>query len=145
MEQTSLLSQSVWLSLSRETREKLAVLFSLNKSGGVQVSNGPTGAVVLSDGYTYQDLSVITTERMQEVTGSDSENFYLLFKKVVAIVNDEVYEDELEELIEVVEEEILENVQKDMEESDIKKFCQYCDSKGVRHLKICTRNETQTA
>lgn len=138
MEQTSLLSGSVWLSLPQETRAKIAELFDIKKSGNVYVVNGANGAEVQSDGYTYKDLSVITLERMQEITGSKSENFYHLFKNIVAIVQDEV---PLEELIETVEEVILDNLEQEMEESTPTKevFCRFCDSKGVRHKKVCTR------
>lgn len=154
----SLLSPQVWLTLPKETRQKIADLFSITKSGSVYVVNGPNGSEVQSDGYSYSDLSVITVERMQELTGSTSDNFYALFKKIVLLVNEET----LDEMIEVVEEAILENLEKDMEESEIvifpetqenmavigevaveilkeskAPFCTQCTSKGGRHLKVC--------
>lgn len=143
----SLLSPQVWLSLPQTTRAKIAELFGMKKSGGVEIFNGPNGAEVRSDGYSYSDLAAITIERMQELTSSTSDNFYALFKKIVILVNEET----LDKAIEAVEEAILDNVEKEMEEvtelEEIKsdRFCQYCTSKGVRHLKICTRNQTENA
>lgn len=150
----SLLSPQVWLTLPKETRQKIADLFSITKSGSVYVVNGPNGSEVQSDGYSYSDLSVITVERMQELTGSTSDNFYALFKKIVLLVNEET----LDEVIEVVEEAILENIEKDMEEGmvldvpeeDFKiateitkaKFCDTCDSKGRFHKKDCPNKTT---
>lgn len=128
----SLLSGSVWLSLPKDTREKIATLFEMKKSGGVEVFNGPNGPEVRSDGYTYQDLSVITIESMRKITGSDSDNFYHLFKNIVAIVNDEALIEE-----EIKEEIITEEFVPLKEEKP--RFCQYCLSKGVRHMKNCTR------
>lgn len=173
MVQTSLLSGSVWLALSPETRAKIAELYNIKKSGNVYVVNGPTGSEVQSDGYTYNDLSVITVESMQEITGSKSDNFYHLFKNIVAIVEeDELLEefDTLDTLIEITEEAILDNLEKEMEESttyevdgvkttkeglesalkevkEKKKFCEHCDSKARFHKKGCiTKNhETKTA
>lgn len=169
----SLLSPQVWLSLPKETRAKIADLFGMKKSGGVEVFNGPNGPEVRSDGYSYSDLAAITVERMQQITGSTSDNFYALFKKIVLLVDEEsvsvvsVHDAAIEE----IEEAILENVEKDMEESEIvfspetqenieaigkvaveilkdskTPFCTKCTSKGVRHLKVCpTLHETKTA
>lgn len=147
MEQ-SLLSQSVWLSLPLATRSKLAELFEFPERGSVQTMYGPNGPEVITDGYGYNHLKLITTEKMQEITGSESDNFYELFKKTVRFVNGEEEERAellaIDELIETVEEAILDNLEQEMEEEK-PRFCAYCDSKGVRHLKICTRNETKTA
>lgn len=157
MVQTSLLSGSVWLALSPETRAKIAELYNIKKSGNVYVVNGPSGSEVQSDGYTYNDLSVITVESMQEITGSKSDNFYHLFKNIVAIVEEEGLLEELDTLdtlIETTEEAILDNLEKEMEEStdlkeikEKKKFCEHCDSKARFHKKGCiTKNhETKTA
>ena len=136
----SLLSGSVWLSLPQETRAKIAHLFNITKSGSVYVVNGATGPVVQSDGYSYEDLSVITVARMQEILNSKSENFYALFKDIVKLVNEE---EVLDSLIEVVEEMILENVEEEMEESvsEKKAFCDQCDSRGVRHKKDCPNSK----
>lgn len=135
----SLLSGSVWLSLPQDTRAKVAELFGITKSGSVYVVNGATGPVVQSDGYTYDDLSVITVARMQEMLNSKSDNFYALFKSIVKLVNEETA---LDAVIEVVEEAILENIQADLEESTPENtpFCTQCDSKGVRHKKVCPTN-----
>lgn len=136
----SLLSPQVWLSLPKETRAKIADLFGMKKSGGVEVFNGPNGPEVRSDGYSYSDLAAITVERMQQITGSTSDNFYALFKKIVMLVDEESVSVH-DAVIEEIEEAILENIEKDMEESIIekKKFCEFCESKGRFHRKECTR------
>lgn len=137
----SLLSAQVWLSLPKDTRAKIANLFDITKSGSVYVVNGPTGPQVQSDGYSYQDLSVITVERMQQITGSESDNFYHLFKNIVAIVNEEAPIEE-EVVAVIIEEDFVPLVE------EKPKFCDYCDSRGVRHKKDCIRlteqHETKT-
>lgn len=87
MEQ-SLLSQSVWLSLPLETRAKLAKLFELPEKGSVQTMYGPNGPEVITDGYGYNHLKLISLEKMQAMLSSDSMNFYDLFRAVVANLDD---------------------------------------------------------
>lgn len=86
MEQ-SLLSQSVWLSLPLETRAKLANLFSFSEKGSVQTMYGPNGPVVISDGYNYDHLKLITLEKLQKRMGSQSDNFYDLFNHLVEVID----------------------------------------------------------
>lgn len=157
MEQTSLLSQSVWLELPKPTRAKIAALFEFPEKGNIQTMYGPTGPVVISDGYGYDALKLITMERMQELTGSKSDNFYQLFKKIVMLVDEEsvapeeIVEgfDSLKELVDdtVTEIEIDEDsITRGTYPSLKKKFCEKCASKGGRHLKICpTLHENKTA
>lgn len=80
---TSLLSQSVWLELPQDTRSKLAKLFNFPEKGGVQVQNGPQGARVISDGYGYDSLKLVTLDKMNELLGTDTDNFYSAFKDMV--------------------------------------------------------------
>jgi len=145
--ETSLLSGSVWLSLPKPTRAKIAELFGMEKSGGVEVRNGATGPQVISDGYTYRDLSTITVEKMQTILSSEDENFYSLFKKIVALVNEEEIVEEMANI--VIDEVRLAGAVDFGEQSSEEltpgknRFCEFCDSKGVRHKKNCTRPITE--
>lgn len=84
-----LLAYNTWLALPQETRHKLEKLFNIPKTGEVIVKvggmtpEGNIGGVASSDGHSAGDLYAITIERMQELTGSTSDNFYALFKEVV--------------------------------------------------------------
>lgn len=89
------LSYVAWLSLPVETRQKLVALFEMPKTGESVIRvgammDGNIGAEQTSDGYTPKDLQVITLEKMQEVAGSKSTNFYELFAQVVKDVDDYV-------------------------------------------------------
>lgn len=84
----SLLSQSVWLSLPQETRAKLVVLFGMPPKGNVNVVWGPEGAKVMTDGYGYEHLKLITLEKLQEIVGDNDDNFYRLFRYVVENIDD---------------------------------------------------------
>lgn len=86
--ETSLLSQSVWLALPIETRAKLVKLFNFPDKGSVQTMYGPNGPEVISDGYGYHHLQLITLEKMQMMLGSDSPDFYDLFRAIVANIDD---------------------------------------------------------
>lgn len=102
MEQ-SLLSQSVWLALPLNTRAKLAKLFEFPENGSVQTMYGPNGPVVISDGYSYDHLKLISLRKMQELLGSDSTNFYDLFRATVANVDDLLNPQEVVEEIMITE------------------------------------------
>lgn len=168
MEQTSLLSQSVWLALPKPMRVQLAAVFEFPPIGNVQTMYGPTGPVVLSDGYGYDALKLITLDKMNAILGTDTDNFYTAFKNLVKNIDDivsgdfkTIYNDpvkhklviDLEEEIEVgeldkvIEEVIIEteeipttgNTVENQTVSTKSRFCEYCTSKGVRHKKDCIR------
>ena len=83
-----LLSQPVWLHLPQETRSKLVSLFGLKRSGATETYMGRDSVVrVVSDGYTVADLLAVTTQKMQELLGSSSTDFYSLFDDVVANID----------------------------------------------------------
>lgn len=106
-----MIAPSVWLSLKKETRQSIAAFLGMKKSGGVEVYDGR----VLCDGYTADDLSYVTLELLQRETNQTGTNFYELFNELVRRV----------ELPPV-----------DLSKVE-KKFCDECESKGVRHLKEC--------
>lgn len=171
MEQPSLLSQSVWLGLSKSTRSQIATLFEFPPIGNVQTMYGPTGPVVLSDGYGYDALKLITLDKMNSILGTDTDNFYTAFKDLVKHIDDivsgefkTIYNEPVaHKLVIDLEEEIIEDMVKmtvdevrlaeaiDVtgQESEIlvpgkPRFCEFCDSKGVTHKKVCTRKEHET-
>ncbi len=78
-----LLSLNIWMSIPQGTRQKLAILFEIPRSGETVVAYQAEGAVVQSDGYTAEDLFAITIEKMQTLTGVKSDDFYLLFEETV--------------------------------------------------------------
>lgn len=64
-----------WLMVKKETREQIARDLNLSKRGGCIVEDGR----VLSDGYTHDDLSGITVEKLQEATGIMGDDLFELF------------------------------------------------------------------
>lgn len=77
-----MLSQSYWLQLSSETRQKVAHALNIKRSGGTVVE----GNRVVSDGYTPDDLFAIKVEQLQEFTGSNDTDFYKLFDLAVKMI-----------------------------------------------------------
>lgn len=92
MDTQPLLAYNVWLSLPHETRRKLETLFQIPRTGEVIVRvggmtpEGNIGGEATQDGHSAKDLYAITIEKMQEFTGIDSDDFYLLFNQTVAFV-----------------------------------------------------------
>lgn len=103
MEQISYLSQSVWLSIPSETRAKLVTLFEFPEKGSVQTMYGPNGPEVISDGYGYDHLKLITLGKMNEILGIETNDFYAAFNLLITHI------DKPEEVV-VIEEIVLEEV-----------------------------------
>ncbi len=80
-----MLSRAIWLGLPVETRMKIATIFNMKKTTGTEVF----GTRVVCDGYTEESFQVITIEKLQEVTGKKSTDFYELFNLLVNQINDE--------------------------------------------------------
>jgi hypothetical protein len=74
-----MISQSYWLGLPKETRQKLANLFNIPRSTFTHVE----GNVVVSDGYTLRDLALISKESLQEYTGETHDDFYKLLEATI--------------------------------------------------------------
>ena len=131
----SLLSQHVWLSLKSDTRAKLAEMFGLKKSGTPMVNIGAYGAEVISDGYSPVDFVPISINRMNEILGTASKDFYELFDKIVDKVEGK------EETVGLVSRETMKEIEGELKEieKELKPFCEFCTSKGVRHKLNCTR------
>lgn len=82
------LPYQIWLALSTDTREKLSMIFSIPKTGSVNVETRATpdgssyGSVVTRDGYTPDNLRAITTEKMQTLLETTDSDFFALFEVV---------------------------------------------------------------
>lgn len=75
-----MLNQQIWLSLNPETRKKLAVYLEIPKSSGCEIVNANGVSKVVSDGHTYEDLSSVTLEKLQNYLAMPKEDdFYKLF------------------------------------------------------------------
>ncbi len=75
-----------WVSLSSEQRARVRALFAIPRSSHVIVNDGR----IETDGTTTEDFKHLTTEKMQDYLKDDSEDFYKLFDKVVARIQDEI-------------------------------------------------------
>lgn len=88
-----LLAYNTWLSLPRETRAKLTEVFGIPRTGEVIVRSGtvsPQGNIqgeVTNDGHAPKDLYAITTIKMQDYVGAETNDFHLLFNLVLAKIN----------------------------------------------------------
>lgn len=80
------LSPNQWLEFSRPVRERLAEIFSIPKSKGALVENNK----VLSDGYTFEDLTAITVPKMQEYLSSEELDFMQLLTNTVSKIQLEI-------------------------------------------------------
>lgn len=76
----------MWVSLPNEVRYKIRSIFGIPKSGATEVNDGR----IVSDGTTHEDFKHLTVEKMQSYVGDTSTDFYKLFDKVLAKVNDEI-------------------------------------------------------
>jgi hypothetical protein len=84
-----MLSPKIWLGLSQTTRRAIAEKLILPHSGGVEVVDNR----VVSDGYTPNDLALITVEKLQTLLNSKETDFYALFNKLVEQIETPLVED----------------------------------------------------
>lgn len=124
------MAYNIWIKLPEEVRHKLVVLFDIPRSGRTVVEYRAEGAIVTSDGFTPTDIEAITLDKMQGLLASNSENFYQLFSDVV---------DNLDALMAGTYKE----PRSTLTTSVVKPFCDSCDSKGVRHKKVCPKNKRE--
>jgi hypothetical protein len=76
----------IFLSVSKETRDKIRKEFLIGMSGHAEVVTDQFGkATVLCDGTTNSDLQNLTVEKMRDFLGTAAvnETVYDLFKRVV--------------------------------------------------------------
>lgn len=113
----------IWVDLKRETRDAIAAMFNLSKSGSSEVVNMPTYSRVICDGYTNEDLAKITVEALQiqlGVSGEGDTVFGLFNILVDSIENSKevVVEEKVEE---IAPEVVFEEVVADMPVAGVKK------------------------
>ena len=65
------ITKDQWMLLDIPTKQKLVAVFGINKSGFSEVRD----SIVVTDGYTQEDLKVITLEKMNEYIGSEEATF----------------------------------------------------------------------
>lgn len=80
---SNFLSYQKWIGLPEITRVRIAGLFQIPRTGEREVF----GNQVVKDGYSVASLGSITTEGMQQILGSKSNNFYELFDSLCEFVN----------------------------------------------------------
>lgn len=68
-----------WVGLDSSIRSELVEIFDIPRSGYTIVE----GQEVITDGYTNQDLTSITVEKMQEYLDSTETEYFDLFKEVL--------------------------------------------------------------
>lgn len=107
-----------WMSLSKETRNKLIVIFSVPKTGVVEVIN----ETVLTDGHNNIDLEVITIDKLKAYTGQLKGTFAELWEMAV-------------------EKAMHSHTSMSIEEMELipKPYCEFCTSTQGRHRKGCPK------
>ncbi len=99
-----ILSMHTWVTLPSEQRARIRALFAIPRSGHVVVNDG----VIETDGTSVDDFRHLTTEKMQTYLKDDSTDFYKLFDKVVARIQDEIEgKPFIEEPIVIIKEEVV--------------------------------------
>ena len=79
-----------WLQIPMSQRMKIVKIFNLPRSGGTVVQDN----TVLTDGYTHEDLALITVERLQEYLKEKEQDdlFALLNLLTIKLQEDETKE-----------------------------------------------------
>lgn len=83
------LSIQQWLELPIAVRLKLQEVFQIPRSRGSSMISGAGQQRMESDGHSYDDLKVITVDKMQLFLGSSSTDYFSLFNQVVAQIQDD--------------------------------------------------------
>ncbi len=136
---------SEWRKLSLSTRALLAKEFGFSKTGPTHVVDNR----IESDGYKFEDIErALTVDAMQKYIGFPVNDTEMLWCYMVDKVEGRTPVDPSSVtntgyavIVEAVQTSptVIDKEPHEMEDLTPKKFCQFCTSKGVRHLKICTR------
>lgn len=123
----------MWIELPKEVKNRLIEVFQIPLTGITEIIDQR----VVCDGHTGQDLMAITHDKMNAYIGSQ-ETFLRAWELTLAKVKYELAPPPIEIGIPVKEanEIPLETVISE------KPFCDFCDSKGVRHKKGCPKDLT---
>lgn len=134
-----------WISLDKEIRKHLVSVFGLVPTGIAEIRD----QTVISDGYSNADLDRITAAKMAEYVGSN-ESFPRLWELTLAKVKYELHppidletlnQPEIVNIIPPTPVQIPERTLNSPNTIEVKsdRFCETCDSKGVRHKKECAK------
>ena len=107
-----------WMTLSKETRDKLTVIFSVPKTGVVEVIND----TVITDGHNNTDLQVITLDKLKAYTGQLKGTFSELLEMAINKASEANTAMTIEEM-----------------EAIPKPYCEFCTSTQGRHRKGCPK------
>jgi len=126
--------QQHWIEYPKDIREHLAKVFNLQRTGISEIRDN----TVVSDGYTNDDLRGITQQKMIDYVGSDGD-FNHLWKVSISKAKFELHPPLFEIKSNVSIAEVPIQIPERIIDSPnaIKPFCSQCDSKGVKHKKIC--------
>jgi hypothetical protein len=114
-----------WMRLPRETRSKLSEMFGLERTGVSEIRDDE----VISDGYSDDDLSNITKEKLIGITKlSDEFSFQSMWELLIAHINPV----EIPETIESEGETLVFDKLPEI-------YCTTCTSKKGRHKKGCPK------
>lgn len=80
------ITKDQWMLLDIPTKQKLVAVFGINKSGFSEVRD----SIVVTDGYTQEDLKVITLEKMNEYIGSEEATFLRAWEITLSKINFEL-------------------------------------------------------
>ncbi len=128
---------SRWLQLPLPTRAAIASSFGIIKKGSTEVFENR----VVSDGYVITEVEeALNIDAIQKYLGADDTDMVVLWDKMVCKVEGREYEPPR---ILVVPKEFFDEIKDNPPASGFdekKPFCDSCDSKGVRHKKVCPKN-----
>jgi len=121
----------VWLQVPPETRNALAKEFDIKCTGTPRCITELGNTRVESDGFTIDDLRVLTVERMTEWLKKRGVNYQSTdINYLFGLCVDEIMGKKTVQGTETETKEFIEPK---------KRFCDFCDSKGVKHLKTCPK------
>jgi hypothetical protein len=128
----------LWLSVTKETRDKLRELFLIPKSASCEVVTNEMGVgIVISDGTTNVDLQQLSVPKMIDYLGTAAidETVYDLFKRCIEKIETIVISTPIPSI-----EKPLVPIAETLPQNDIK-----ADSKVVGDTIKCEKCEFQTA
>lgn len=122
----------MWLQVDAVTRNKISEKFSLPRTGQRAFQQMRGVGEVTCDGHSNKDLAELTLEKMNKFLGEECPTVFVAFEKVVEKVEGREYAVKGNG-------EVLPEITTPGYVSGNKKFCDHCDSRGVKHQLTCTR------
>lgn len=80
------ITKDQWMLLDIQVKQKLISVFGIVKSGYSEIRDN----IVVTDGYTQEDLKKITLEKMNEYIGSEETSFLRAWEVTLSKVNFEL-------------------------------------------------------